>query len=74
MARIFNDTDKQILLDELNHSQRRYNGLLTRYPQNDELRYKLNTISWLKAIIKTGKLDSVECDEADEQAFSTQPD
>ena len=62
----FNENEKKILSDDLNKLQRNYLDYLEEYDDDEETRYRLYVVSWLKNLITTNRIDEINWNDDDD--------
>jgi hypothetical protein len=74
VQRLFDEQDKTILVEDLSKLQQDYLDYLEDNDEDEEMRYRLYVISWLKNVIITNKIDVIEVEQDDESIFSVDVD
>lgn len=66
MRQNFKENEKKILSDDLNKLQQDYLDYLEEYDDDEETRYRLYVVSWLKNLITTNRIDELTWDDEDD--------
>lgn len=70
----FNENEKKILSKELNKLQEDYLNCLEKCDDDEETRYKLFVVSWMKNLITTNRIDELSWNIDDDTILTVNVD